>query len=81
MGVLWTLTENGPLSFRALQAACDTISPGVLNTRLKELRTARLIELTDEGYRSTALGIQVYEALLPLSGVSKNWANEMSERE
>lgn len=77
MGVLWTLSERGPSSFRALQAACDTISPGVLNTRLKELRAAKLVALGDEGYHVTELGLRVYEALLPLSRVSKDWAVEI----
>lgn len=79
MGILWTLNERGPLNFRALQAACDTISPGVLNRRLKELRHAKLVELGEDGYRATKLGERVHEALLSLSGVSKDWAAEIGE--
>ena len=78
MGILWTLNERGPLNFRALQAACDNISPGMLNTRLKELRAAKLIEMRAEGYCATDLGAEVYEALLPLSEVSKVWADAMT---
>lgn len=78
MGILWTLSEQGPLTFRALQSACDTISPGVLNTRLKELRAARLLDLGEGGYQVTPLGRQVHEALLPLSSVSKDWAAQMT---
>lgn len=79
MGVLWTLNEQGPCTFRALQGACDTISPGVLNTRLKELRTAKLVETGDAGYQATPLGQEVYNALLPLSKVSKHWAEMMAK--
>lgn len=74
MGVLWTLNEQGPLTFRALQTACETISPAVLNARLKELRLAGFVELGDAGYQATPLGADVYGALLPLSQVSKQWA-------
>jgi DNA-binding HxlR family transcriptional regulator len=81
MGVLWTLSEQGPLTFRALQDACETISPAVLNSRIKELRTAGFVELGDNGYLVTALGAEVYEALLPLSRVSKAWADAIAQLE
>ena len=44
MGVLWTTNEHGPLTFRSLQEKCETISPAVLNQRIKELRAAGLLE-------------------------------------
>ena len=50
MGVLWTLSEQGPSTFRALQSACESISPAVLNSRLKELQTASLVTRGDRGY-------------------------------
>jgi DNA-binding HxlR family transcriptional regulator len=78
MGVLWTLSEQGPSGFRSLQAACETISPAVLNTRLKELQAARLVNLGDRGYEVTELGAEVYQALLPLSRVSRRWANVLN---
>ena len=80
MGVLWTLNEHGPCTFRALQSACDTISPGVLNTRLKELRAAKLVERSENGYQATTLGRDVYTALQPLSKVSKDWAQSVGAR-
>ncbi len=79
MGVLWTLSEQGPSTFRALQDACETISPGVLNARIKELRSAGFVEQGVGGYQVTALGQEVYNALLPLSKVSKTWAEKLSE--
>jgi DNA-binding HxlR family transcriptional regulator len=81
MGVLWTLSEQGPCTFRALQDACETISPAVLNSRLKELRAAGFVELGDSGYQVTALGAEVYNALLPLSRVSKEWADVIAPQE
>ncbi len=74
MGVLWQLAESGPCTFRELQSLCEMISPGVLNARLKELRTAGLVEKVEGGYAVTKLGGEVYNALLPLSAVSKQWA-------
>ncbi|MER0240383.1 helix-turn-helix domain-containing protein [Fulvimarina sp. MAC8] len=74
MGVLWTLSERGASTFRGLQEACETISPAVLNSRLKELQAAGFVEQTPNGYAVTELGMSVYEALIPLSGVSKQWA-------
>jgi DNA-binding HxlR family transcriptional regulator len=78
MGVLWTLSERGPSTFRALQAACESISPAVLNSRLKELQAASLVSQGDNGYEVTELGREVYVALLPLSVTSKNWAKALA---
>lgn len=79
MGVLWTLAERGPCTFRALQDACESISPGVLNARLKELHEAGFIVKTPEGYAVTPLGTQVFRALEPLSEVSKVWAQLLQD--
>ena len=77
MGVLWTLSEQGPCSFRSLQSACETISPGVLNSRLKELQAAGMVSTGKNGYEVTGFGREVYASLLPLSKVSKKWAEVM----
>lgn len=74
MGVLWTLCKGGPCTFRELQARCETISPTVLNSRLKELRETGLVEISQEGYRATAIGQELYELLVPLGTWSKRWA-------
>ncbi|MEP3046532.1 MAG: helix-turn-helix domain-containing protein [Roseibium sp.] len=78
MGVLWQLYEQGPCTFRALQDACESISPAVLNSRLKELRIAGFIIHGEGGYQVTDLGAEVYRALLPLSKVSKTWAEALA---
>jgi DNA-binding HxlR family transcriptional regulator len=77
MGVLWTLSERGPSTFRELEAACESISPAVLNTRLKELRLAGLVEKGEAGYVVTRIGHEVYQGLLPLSATSKKWARQV----
>ena len=78
MGVLWTLCEHGPATFRELQARCETISPSVLNSRLKELRKAQLIERSSEGYAPTKLGTDLFTHLLPLGGWAKTWAKSLN---
>jgi DNA-binding HxlR family transcriptional regulator len=74
MGILWTLCKDGPCTFRELQERCGSISPTVLNTRLKELRQAGLIEHLGEGYRATPKGTELYGLLVPLGAWSKEWA-------
>ncbi|WP_404406298.1 winged helix-turn-helix transcriptional regulator [Pelagibacterium halotolerans] len=74
MGVVWTLSERGPSTFRALQSACETISPNVLNARLKELQAAGFVTQGADGYQVTELGQAVYRSLIPLSETSKRWA-------
>ena len=71
MGVLWTLSGQGPCTFRALQSACGSISPGVLNFRLKELQAAGFVAKGETEYQVTELGDDVYHALLLLSQTSK----------
>jgi DNA-binding HxlR family transcriptional regulator len=79
MGVLWTLCKYGPCTFRELQSKCETISPAVLNTRLKELRQVGFVELGPDGYRPSAHGRELYVLLRPLGSWSKKWAKEVSE--
>jgi DNA-binding HxlR family transcriptional regulator len=73
MGVLWTLCEIGPATFRALAEQCDSISPTVLNARLKELQAARFVEKSSNGYVATDLGRRVYEQLVPLGETARLW--------
>ena len=79
MGVLWTLCEHGPSTFRELQGHCETISPSVLNARLKELREARLVCLSEKGYAATDLGRELFAHLSPLGAWSKVWGKALGE--
>ncbi|WP_320140852.1 helix-turn-helix domain-containing protein [uncultured Cohaesibacter sp.] len=78
MGIIWHLNK-GPATFRALQEHCETISPSILNSRLKDLREAGLIEKTPQGYALTALGDELYALLQPLADWSIRWAEELSQ--
>jgi DNA-binding HxlR family transcriptional regulator len=72
--VVWELREQA-LTFRALQTACDDISPTVLNTRLKQLAEAQLISVSDgSGYALTPLGVELFERFMPVVDWSIRWA-------
>jgi len=68
--VLWEL-RGETLTFRALQDAADT-NPALLNTRLKELREAGLVD-HDGGYQLTADGRALLAAMQPLSAWAERW--------
>jgi DNA-binding HxlR family transcriptional regulator len=71
--VLWELREKS-LTFRVLQAAAAT-NPALLNTRLKELRAAGIVEHSDAGYHLTHRGRELEQVLESLS----EWANRWGE--
>lgn len=74
--ILWEL-RAAPLTFRALQDACDGVSPSVLNTRLKSLRETNLIDATDDGYALTTQGKDLLENFLPLVDWADAWAKTL----
>lgn len=78
--IIWELKEGGPLTFRALQDACDT-NPSQLNTRLKELRQLQLVDHEPAGYRLTEHGWSLADALAPLSRWATAWAGEIGSGE
>ncbi len=80
MGILWILCKTGPSTFRELQKKCGTISPTVLNTRLKELREAQLIHHDGDGYQATKTGQELYDLLRPIGKFSSMWADLISDK-
>ena len=71
--ILWEL-RDGPLSFRALQAACAAISPAVLNDRLKLLRGHDLVALQPDGYALTPRAHQLVPLILQMIALADGWA-------
>jgi DNA-binding HxlR family transcriptional regulator len=79
MGILWNLSlENR--SFRDLQARCDSASPSVLNTRLKELRTVGLVDKAPDGYCLTPEGRSLFALLEPLGDWATDWVPALEKR-
>ena len=71
--VVWELREE-PKRFRELQDLIGA-SPTIINTRLAELREAKLVQLDEgAGYRLTTLGEELLRLLLPLHVWSEKWA-------
>lgn len=76
--VLWEL-RRGPLSSRALRAACGDISPTVLQVRTAELRKAGLLSLSrPQGYALTDLGRQLMSAFAPLNAFATTWGEQQA---
>jgi DNA-binding HxlR family transcriptional regulator len=75
--ILWELRES-PASFRELQERCDGLSPTVLNTRLRELRDAGILDLDDSGFRTTTHGAELLSALMPLNAWATSWARRIA---
>ena len=68
--VVWELRAE-TLTFRALRARCNAMSPSVLNRRLAELRQAGIVDVrSGGGYCLTAEGRALVRALQPI----RRWA-------
>ena len=73
--ILWELRAGDPLTFRALQDAA-TANPSLLNTRLAELRAARIVAHEGEGYLLTATGRELVSSLMPLVSWADRWGKQ-----
>jgi DNA-binding HxlR family transcriptional regulator len=71
--ILWEL-RGGALTFRALRARCDDVSPSVLNTRLAEMVGHDLVELGEGGYALTAQARSLGDLLVPLDIWARSWS-------
>jgi DNA-binding HxlR family transcriptional regulator len=77
--ILWELSRAGaPLTFRALERAAGT-NPALLNTRLKELREARLATHGAGGYSLSEDGQALVALLLPVAHWADRWAAALKE--
>ncbi len=74
MRVLWALRDGHPQTFRLLQDSVGGITPNTLNTRLKELREAALVDHGGDGYGLTPLGADLLKRLGELQGFATRWS-------
>jgi DNA-binding HxlR family transcriptional regulator len=77
--IIWELRDGKPRAFREIQELTGNLSPSILNTRMKELRQARVIELGPGGYLLTEYGSSLLTVLGSLDEWAKAWAR-MLER-
>ena len=71
--VLWALRDGHPQTFRLLQDSVGGITPNTLNTRIKELREAGLLDHGTDGYIVTASGADLLKRLNDVQAFATRW--------
>ena len=71
--VLWALRDGHPQTFRLLQDSVGGITPNTLNTRIKELREAGLVNHGTDGYSLTLSGQDLLKRLSDLQAFAGKW--------
>ncbi len=78
MRVIWALSDGHPQTFRLLQDSVGGVTPNTLNTRIKELRAARLVDHSGHGYRLTTQGADLARRLLEVQQFAGKWAHQQA---
>jgi DNA-binding HxlR family transcriptional regulator len=79
--VLWALKDGHTQTFRLLQDSVGGVTPNTLNTRLKELRAAGLIDHAGSGYGLTRMGMDLLKRLSDLQAFSNKWVASLPTQE
>lgn len=80
MGIIWQLSLDSA-TFRQLQARCDSMSPTLLNSRLKELMQLALVQKTPQGYALTPHGEALALLIKPMAPWAQEWADELNRQQ
>jgi len=80
MRVLWALRDGHAQTFRLLQDSVGGITPNTLNTRIKELREAGLLNHGNEGYLLTSSGSELTRRLGELPGFASKWVSSQARK-
>ncbi len=78
MRVIWALSDGHPQTFRLLQDSVGGVTPNTLNTRIKELRAARLVDHSGHGYRLTTQGAELARRLNDVQQFASKWAHQQA---
>ena len=78
MRVIWALSDGHPQTFRLLQDSVGGVTPNTLNTRLKELRAARLVDHSGSGYRLTTQGTELARRLVEVQQFAGKWSQHQA---
>lgn len=71
--VLWALRDGHPQTFRLLQDSVGGITPNTLNTRIKDLRQADLLDHGSGGYFLTSSGADLVKRLSDVQAFATRW--------
>jgi DNA-binding HxlR family transcriptional regulator len=78
--VLWALKDGHPQTFRLLQDSVGGITPNTLNTRIKELREAGLMDHGSNGYFVTPMGADLLKRMGDLSAFAAKWVANQTKK-
>ena len=78
MRVIWALSDGHPQTFRLLQDSVGGVTPNTLNTRIKELRAARLVDHSGHGYRLTTQGAELARRMSDVQQFATKWAHQQA---
>lgn len=78
--VMWALKDGHPQTFRLLQDSVGGITPNTLNTRIKELREAGLLDHGSDGYIVTTMGADLLKRMGDLSAFAVKWAASQAKK-
>jgi DNA-binding HxlR family transcriptional regulator len=80
MRVLWALRDGHAQTFRLLQDSVGGITPNTLNTRIKELREAGLVNHGSDGYCVTASGSDLLKRMAELPAFATKWTASQARK-
>lgn len=78
--VLWALRDGHAQTFRLLQDSVGGITPNTLNTRIKELREAGLLNHGSDGYVVTPTGSDLLRRLGDLPSFAAKWVSSQARK-
>jgi len=78
--VIWALRDGHPQTFRLLQDSVGGITPNTLNTRIKELREAGLMQHNGDGYSVTTSGTDLLKRLADLQPFAARWVAAQAKK-
>jgi DNA-binding HxlR family transcriptional regulator len=78
--VLWALRDGHAQTFRLLQDSVGGITPNTLNTRIKELREAGLVNHGSDGYVVTPAGSDLLKRLSELPAFAAKWVASQAKK-
>ena len=80
MRVLWALKDGHAQTFRLLQDSVGGITPNTLNTRIKELREAGLVNHGSDGYVVTPSGSDLLKRINDLQAFAAKWVVSQAKK-